>query len=272
MFFLDFIGIIVTLLLKGFFFFLNHFFPLAAVKAFKDSRQKSGRTISLEEHKSEEQLTKEPDVTQHSSSSEYNQIFKQGKTEVREKSGIDRGKKQMNKKEKQNTVDSEQKWVSADSTLQAFEHHKLVPKNQMEMTVFPESKKCLDDLLNEANDKSDGDASITKEHAAEEEYFDDSTEERFYNQSSDSDESDDNDDFFIGKVRRVKKKGTVDLSSPVKDKVKNMVIKKAKGSESDTVEHPDIQGSYPSAKRKKLESLFYTSLSDLKQKSKNVKR
>lgn len=198
-------------------------------------------------------------------------MFKQGKTEVREKSDTDKGKKQICKKEKQKTVDGEKQWASVDPALQAFEHHKLVPKSQLEMTVCPERKKCLGDLLNGAEDESDSAASNTEEDAGGE-YFDDSTEERFYNQSSGSDESDDNDDFFIGKVKRMKKKGAADPSSLAKDKVKSMVVKKAKGSQSDTVQDPDIQGSYPSAEVRKLESVFYTSLSNLKQKSKNIKR
>ncbi|XP_015280452.1 PREDICTED: serum response factor-binding protein 1 isoform X2 [Gekko japonicus] len=243
----------------------------AAVKAFKDLRQKPARAVSLEEYKSEEQLTKQPEVTQHSSSSECSQMFKQGKTEVREKSDTDKGKKQICKKEKQKPVDSGKKWASVDSTLEAFKHHKLVPKSQLEMTVCPERKKCLGDLLNGSKDESDSDASNTEEDAGEE-YFDDSTEERFYNQSSGSDESDDNDDFFIGKVKRMKKRGTADLSSLAKDKVKSMVVKKAKGSQSDTVQDPEIQGNCPNAKVRKLESVFYTSLSNSKQKSKNVKR
>ncbi|XP_060091534.1 serum response factor-binding protein 1 isoform X2 [Heteronotia binoei] len=241
----------------------------AAVKAFKDSRKKPARTISLEKHKSEEQLTKQPEVTQHSSNSECNQMFKQGRIEVREKSDTDKRKKQICKKEKQKTVDSEKKWASVDSTLQAFKHHKLVSKSQLEMMVCPERKKCLGDLLNGAEDESDSGASNTEEDAAEK-YFDDSTEERFYNQSSGSDESDDNDDFFIGKVKRMKKKGAADLSSLAKDK--NKTIIKEKGSQTDTVQDPDIQGSYPRAKARKLESVFYTSLSNLKQKPKNVKR
>ncbi|XP_077200499.1 serum response factor-binding protein 1 isoform X3 [Paroedura picta] len=243
----------------------------AAVKAFKESRQKPARTVSLEEHKSEGQLTEQSEVTQNSISSACNQIFIEGKTEVREKSDTDKGKKQIYKKEKQNTMDSEKKGASADSTLQAFEHRKLVPKSELEKAVCPERKKCLGDLLNGSEDELDSDASNNEEDAADKEYFDDSTEERFYNQSSDSDESDNNDDFFIGKVKRTKKKGAADLSSLDKDKVRSTVVKKAKDSQSDTVQEPDIQGSYPSAKARKLESVFYTSLSNSKQRSKNVK-
>nr|XP_056704978.1 serum response factor-binding protein 1 [Euleptes europaea] len=244
----------------------------AAVKAFKDARQKPARTISSEEHKSEEQLTKQPEVTQHSSSSELNQMFKQGKTEVREKSGTDMGKNHICKKEEQKAMDIEKKCLSDDSTLRAFKHHKLVPESQLEMAVCPERKKCPGDLLCGAEYESDSDAGNTEEDAGEEEYFDDSTEERFYNQSSGSDESDDDDDFFIGKVKRMKKKGAADLSSLAKDKVKGMMVKKAKCSQSDSIQKPDVPGSYPSAKVKKLESTFYSSLSNSKQKSKNVKR
>uniref|UniRef100_A0ACB8EQB4 Uncharacterized protein n=1 Tax=Sphaerodactylus townsendi TaxID=933632 RepID=A0ACB8EQB4_9SAUR len=243
---------------------------LTAVKAFKDARQKPARRISSEENKSEEQLTKQPEVTQHSNSGEHNQIFEQGKKR-REQSVTDKRKKQNCKEEKQKTVDTEKKCPSTDSTLQTFEHHKLVPESQLEMTVHPERKKCPGALLYRAEDESDSDASNT---AAEEEYFDDSTEERFYNQSSGPEESggDDDDDFFIGKVKRMKKKGATDPSSLAKDKVKSMMVKNAKHPQSDSVQDPDVLLSHSNAKVKKLESIFYPSLSSSKQKSKNVKK
>ncbi|XP_054843385.1 serum response factor-binding protein 1 isoform X2 [Eublepharis macularius] len=243
----------------------------AAVKAFKDARRKPARPISAEEHKSEEELTKQPEVTQHSNINEHNQVFKQGKVEVGEKSRTDKGKKQICKKEKQKNLDSE-KCPSDGSTVQALKDHELVHKSQLEMTVCPERKEQVSDLLYRAEDESDSDASNTEEKAAEEEYFDDSTEERFYNQSSGSDESDDNDDFFIGKAKRIKKKGAADLSSLTEDKDKSMVVKETKYSQFDPVQDSDIQGSYPNAKIKKLQSVFYPSLSNSEQKSKTVKR
>ncbi|XP_062985560.1 serum response factor-binding protein 1 isoform X2 [Elgaria multicarinata webbii] len=246
----------------------------AAVKAFKDARQKPARTISADEYKPEEQLTKQPEETQHSSSSEHNQTYKQAenqdKIKVKEKTSTDMGKKQICVRGKQKRSDSEEKCPPDGFTMQAAEHPNLDHQSQTEKTVSPEGKKCVGDLLSRAVDESDSDASKCEESGAEDESFDDSTEERFYNQASGSDESDSNDDFFIGKVKRMKKKGAADTSLPTEDKVKSMLLKKPKNSQSDTVQDTDTKGKGQHSKAKNLESVFYCSLSNSK-KSKTVK-
>ncbi|KAK9408329.1 serum response factor-binding protein 1 [Crotalus adamanteus] len=93
--------------------------------------------------------------------------------------------------------------------------------------------------------------SVSKnEGSGKEECFDDSTEERFYNESSGTDESNNNDDFFIGKVKRMKKKRTANTSQPT---------------------DPNSKDSNQSSKAGKLESEFYYSLSNT-QKPEHVKR
>ncbi|XP_034955710.2 serum response factor-binding protein 1 isoform X1 [Zootoca vivipara] len=245
----------------------------AAVKAFKDVRQKPAGPISSEEHKSEEQLTKQSELTQHSSSSLHNKTIKQAgnqsKIKVKEKPGSDMGKEQICVREKLKMADGEKICVLDDVTVQAVEHHKLAPQAQAEKSVYSEVTKCLDDLLSRTEvDASDRETS--EEAGMEKEYFDDSTEERFYNQSSGSDENDSNDDFFIGKVKRTKKKkGTTDISLPTDQKGKCIQLKK--GSQSDTAQDTDAKGKNQSSKTMKLESMFYSSLSDTN-KSKSLKR
>ncbi|XP_053157417.1 serum response factor-binding protein 1 [Hemicordylus capensis] len=246
----------------------------AAVKAFKDARRKPARMTTSEELKSEEQLTEQPEVTQCSSSSAYNKTFKQAEyqdqIEVKEKPDTDMREKQSSVKQKQKMTDSEKKCPSDDFTVQAAEHQTLVHQDPTEKTVCPEGKESLAEIPSRVADESDSDTCKSEDTGLEKEYFDDSTEERFYNQSSDTDESDGNDDFFIGKVKMVKKKRAADTSVSTGQKAKNTLLKNSAGSESDTMQ--DKQGSYQSTKVMKLESVFYSSLSNPKQKSKKVKR
>lgn len=60
--------------------------------------------------------------------------------------------------------------------------------------------------MKESSSSLDVDSDGEELYEEEKEYFDDSTEERFYKQSSMSEDSDSGDDFFIGKVKRARKK------------------------------------------------------------------
>ncbi|XP_066471315.1 serum response factor-binding protein 1 isoform X2 [Tiliqua scincoides] len=237
----------------------------AAVKAFKDARRKPARVTSSEGQKLEEPLTAQPRATQHSSSSVHSKMYKQtenqDKTEVKEKPDTDMGKKLIC--EKLRIADSEENCHSGDLTVQSVKHDKLFHQSQTEKSSCPKGNKYLDGILSRAVDESDSDASQTEETGTEKEYFDDSTEERFYHQSSSSEESDSSDDFFIGKMKRVKKRG----AAGTVDRVKSRPPKKLQGSEYDTMQ--DTKGSSPGSKAMKLQSVFYSSLSNSKQKSKN---
>ncbi|XP_008112259.1 serum response factor-binding protein 1 isoform X2 [Anolis carolinensis] len=244
----------------------------AAVKAFKDARLKPSRTVSSEEHKSEEQLTKQPEETQHSSNREQNKTFKQAehqnKIKVKEKPGTVMGKEQISVLEEQKK-DTEQQCPVDDFPLQEGEHPKLahqVQTVQTDHTICPEGEKCLGDLHSRA-DESDSDQSQSEESGTVKEYFDDSTEERFYNQSSDSEKSDSNDDFFIGKVKRTKKRAMADISIPREEK-KGIMFKTSK---SVMVQDTDTKHNSQKSKAANLDSVFYCSLSN-SDKSKNVKR
>lgn len=235
---------------------------LAAVKAFKDARQKPAKVTSSDGQKLEEPLTTQPEETQHSISVHYKQAENQEKTEAKEKPNTDMGKKLIC--EKLRTADSEKICHSDDLTVQSVEHDKLI--NQTEKTLCPKQNKFLDGILSKAMDESDSDESQTEKTGTEKEYFDDSTEERFYHQSSDSEESDSDDDFFIGKIKKAKKRG----AAGTVERVKSRSSKKPQDSEYDTTQ--DTKGNSSSSKAAKLQSVFYSSLSNSKQKSKIMKR
>lgn len=210
----------------------------------------------------------QPEVTQDSSSSVHNKPNKQAenqdKIEVKEKPDTDMGKKLIY--ENLRTADSKEKCLSDDFTVQSVDHDELIHLSQTEKTIRPEGNKDLSGILSREVDESDSDASQTEEAGTEKEYFDDSTEERFYHQSSGSEESDSDDDFFIGKMKRAKKRGAAGTA----ERVKSRPPKNSQGSEYDTTQ--DKKGSSPSSKAMKFQSVFYSSLSNSKQKSKNVKR
>uniref|UniRef100_A0A2K6KRL6 Serum response factor-binding protein 1 n=1 Tax=Rhinopithecus bieti TaxID=61621 RepID=A0A2K6KRL6_RHIBE len=113
---------------------------------------------------------------------------------------------------------------------------------------------------------SDGREEICEE---EKEYFDDSTEERFYKQSSMSEDSDSGDDFFIGKVRQTRKKESSCHSSVKEQKPLEKVFLKEDTGET----HGDTRNdkTKPSTETRKLESVFFHSLSGSKSSRRNYK-
>ncbi|KAE8635550.1 hypothetical protein XENTR_v10002659 [Xenopus tropicalis] len=123
----------------------------------------------------------------------------------------------------------------------------------------PKKKACLEQELGcELSDIEDSDK--------EKEYFDDSTEERFYKHSSsfeDSDSGSDND-FFIGKIRRTKKKKSDKDGSKQKEEKVPPTKEKAQTSE--------VQKEIPTAKSMKLKSVFCKSLSQTEPKPSFTKR
>ncbi|XP_028633020.1 serum response factor-binding protein 1 isoform X2 [Grammomys surdaster] len=118
------------------------------------------------------------------------------------------------------------------------------------------SARTTEDSVPEPADDSGSEEVVSEE---EKEYFDDSTEERFYKQSSASEDSDSGDDFFIGKVRRTRKKECGIHSSAKEQKPLPKV-----SSNTNTLEtHWDVRNDkhtlIPEAR--KLESVFFHSLS-----------
>ncbi|XP_006764460.1 PREDICTED: serum response factor-binding protein 1 [Myotis davidii] len=115
------------------------------------------------------------------------------------------------------------------------------------------------------SEQSDGEES----HEEEQEYFDDSTEERFYKQSSMSEDSDSGDDFFIGKVRRTRKKESNCPSSVLEQKSPKKVF-----PEEDILEtRESIRNvrNKPSTEARKFESVFFHSLSGSKSSRRNYR-
>lgn len=108
---------------------------------------------------------------------------------------------------------------------------------------------------------ADNSSNEEEESEEEKEYFDDSTEERFYKQSSASEDSDSDsgDDFFIGKVRRTRKKECGVHSSAKELKPLPKVPSKANTLET----HWDVRNDKhrPIPEARKLESVFFHSLS-----------
>uniref|UniRef100_A0A452J3P5 Serum response factor-binding protein 1 n=1 Tax=Gopherus agassizii TaxID=38772 RepID=A0A452J3P5_9SAUR len=247
----------------------------AAVKAFKDARQKPPKTQSSYDHKSEEQLSQKPKLRQHSNSNVDNQthtlVLKQqeAKTKMNVKTATNIENKQICESEcEQKSSETEITDFPGDLSLQTSEEHSIV-QDQTEMTIdWPKRKKITSANRFRITNKSKSDVSDMEEFDNKE-YFDDSTEERFYNQSSNSEDSISDDDFFIGKVKKKKKKvANSDLSS-AKEKKK---LNKTKDSKFMTMQDVITEESKPSAKAMKLESVFCNSLSRSDQKSKNMKR
>ncbi|KAM3849021.1 serum response factor-binding protein 1 isoform 2-T2 [Vipera latastei] len=224
----------------------------AAVEDFKNARQEPARAISSTEQQLEEQLNKHPGETQHSVSSKtLKQAESQAKTTAIEKPQIDRGEKQHNfESGKQKMADNMKKCPSYTSAVPDTENGKLIHQDQTGNTESSQEKVYLNHIVKTAVDGSDEEDADKNEGSGKEECFDDSTEERFYNESSGTDESNNNDDFFIGKVKRMKKKRTANTSQPT---------------------DPNSKDSNQGSKAGKLESEFYYSLSNT-QKPEHVKR
>uniref|UniRef100_J3S9J6 Serum response factor-binding protein 1 n=1 Tax=Crotalus adamanteus TaxID=8729 RepID=J3S9J6_CROAD len=221
-----------------------------AVEDFKNARQKPARAISSTEQQLEEQLNKHLGETQHSvSSNTLKQAESQAKTMAIEKPQIDRGKKHNFESGIQKMGDNMKKCPSYTSAVPDTENGKLIHQDQTGNSEYSQEKVYLNDIVNKAVDGS-GEDPGKNEGSGKEECFDDSTEERFYNESSGTDESNNNDDFFIGKVKRMKKKRTANTSQPT---------------------DPNSKDSNQSSKAGKLESEFYYSLSNT-QKPEHVKR
>ncbi|KAM9137765.1 serum response factor-binding protein 1 isoform 2-T2 [Pangshura tecta] len=249
----------------------------AAVKAFKDARQKPPKTQSSYEHKSEEQHSQKPKLRQHSNSNVDNQthtlVLKQQEAKTKMNTATNIENKQICESEcEQKSSETERTDSLGDLSLQTSEEHAIV-QDQTETTIdWPKRKKLTSANRFRITNKSKSDVSDTEEFD-DKEYFDDSTEERFYNQSSDSEDSDSDDDFFIGKVKKKKKKvAHSDLSSAKERKRLEALLNKTKDSKSMTMQDVITEESKPSAKAMKLESVFCNSLSRSDQKSKNMKR
>ncbi|XP_026576181.1 serum response factor-binding protein 1 [Pseudonaja textilis] len=242
----------------------------AAVEDFKNARQTPARAISSMEQQLEGQLNKHPGETQHSVSSEtLKQAESQDKTKAIEKIQIDAGEKYIFESGVQKMADNMKKCPSYSSAVPDIENDKLIHQDQSGNSEYSQEKVYLNDIVNKTVGDSDEDLDKSGD-GGKEECFDDSTEERFCNQSSSTDESNSNDDFFIGKVKRMKKRRAANTSQPT-EKIKTMPLKKPKDPQCDRILDPNSKASKQSSKAGKLESVFYHSLSNT-QEPLHVKR
>ncbi|XP_071997287.1 serum response factor-binding protein 1 [Engystomops pustulosus] len=150
----------------------------------------------------------------------------------------------------------ENKSKKKEQSKPAQETKPSVPsKNTGNKTQKVPDQKVLPDSESDSSDLEDSDAEPK-------EYFDDSTEERFLKQTpgcGDSN-SDSEDNFFIGKVKRMKKKSSKSDGQEKKDKAES------------TVSGPGENRGYSGPKKPRMESVFFTSLGETKPKFSYNKR
>ncbi|XP_024427154.3 serum response factor-binding protein 1 isoform X1 [Desmodus rotundus] len=241
----------------------------AAVKAFKDARQ-NDTELQSSKNASEENYSK--DTT--GSSDDAIKLQHEGAivSEQKDKEAKMLAKKSINiSKEKIAKIEQGPKTVNiANSPSKPSEKDSVVPCEPQKIPANPKMKPLCQNKKKEASKSSLGENSDGEElHEEEKEYFDDSTEERFYKQSSMSEDSDSGDDFFIGKVRRTRKKETNCHSSVVEQKSP----RKVSPEENILETHQGIRNdkNKPSTEGGKFESVFFHSLSGSKSSRRNYR-
>ncbi|XP_057592731.1 serum response factor-binding protein 1 isoform X2 [Hippopotamus amphibius kiboko] len=240
----------------------------AAVKAFKDERQnvvevKSSKN-GLEENHSKDTLCSNDDASklQHEGTIISEQKEKEAK--IMAKKPIN------NSKENRAKMEHGPKAVDIPNSLsQPSEKDSAVPSKPQKTAANPQMKTLTQTKKKKESSSSLGVNSDEEElHEEEKEYFDDSTEERFYKQSSMSEDSDSGDDFFIGKVKRTRKKESSCHFSVKEQKTPEKLL-----PEEDVLEtHQDIRNDNKShTEARKFESVFFHSLSGSKSSGKNYR-
>uniref|UniRef100_G1PEY4 Serum response factor-binding protein 1 n=2 Tax=Myotis lucifugus TaxID=59463 RepID=G1PEY4_MYOLU len=241
----------------------------AAVKAFKDARQndaevKSSTNASEENHSKDTSCSNDNAIKlQHEGAIMSEQKDKEAK--ILAKKPINSSKEKVAKMEHGlKTVDI------PNSPSQPSEKDPVVPSRPQKTPADPKMKTVSQNQEKKAFDSSLGDNSDGEEsHEEEKEYFDDSTEERFYKQSSMSEDSDSGDDFFIGKVRRTRKKESNCPPSVLEQKSPKKVF-----PEEDILETRESirnDRNKPSTEARKFESVFFHSLSGSKSSRRNYR-
>lgn len=235
----------------------------AAIQAFKDARQNAPEAESSKSASKESQCEDIPRSQAEASESQHPE-----RTVVGEQKGKDKdpttakkagsGSKEKLAKGKQGpkavaTPHSPGKPSEKGAGINSERQGAPTPGNHSQGKA---STRTTEDSVCEPDDNS-----ISKEEVSEEEkeYFDDSTEERFYKQSSASEDSDSGDDFFIGKVRRTRKKECAVPSSAKEQKPLPKVSSKTNTLETHWDIRNDKHKLIPEAR--KLESVFFHSLS-----------
>ncbi|KAM5299362.1 serum response factor-binding protein 1 [Ctenodactylus gundi] len=239
----------------------------ALVQAFKDARQnaaeaKSSKNTSDENHCMDTLYSNDgASKSQHEGTITNEQRVKEDK--ILTKKQINNSKGKTGKMEHGPSAAKIPKSLS-----KPLEKDSVIPLESQKTSADPNMKTLLQTRKKEASDSildcnSDGE----ELHEKEKEYFDDSTEERFYKQSSMSEDSDSSDDFFIGKVRRMRKKESSNHTKEQK------LFQQALPKEDTHETHWDIRNvkNRPSTQIRKLESVFFHSLSGSKNSRRDYK-
>ncbi|XP_033037341.1 serum response factor-binding protein 1 isoform X1 [Trachypithecus francoisi] len=242
----------------------------AAVQAFKEARQnvaevESSKNASEDNH-SENTLCSNDNGgnLQHEGTVISEQKVKE--TKILGKKPTHNSKEKVAKMErgpKAVTIPNSPSKPSGKDSVVSLESHKTPADPKLKTLSQTKKNKESDSSL---SSNSDGGEEICEE---EKEYFDDSTEERFYKQSSMSEDSDSGDDFFIGKVRQTRRKESSCHSSVKEQKPLEKVFLKEDTGET----HGDTRNdkTKPSTEARKLESVFFHSLSGSKSSRRNYK-
>ncbi|XP_073932659.1 serum response factor-binding protein 1 [Castor canadensis] len=227
----------------------------AAVQAFKDARQ-NAPDIESSKNTSEENHSQDTSCSNDNAS----ELQQRGRTVISEQKWKDA--KILAKKPLSDTKEKTCKMQHGAKAVDIPNAPSKLSGNQKTL-ANPEIKTLSQTTKKKGSDSSLGNSESEEEFSEEEkEYFDDSTEERFYKQSSMSEDSDSGDDFFIGKVKQTRKKESSSHSSAKEQKpFQNMLP-----TEDAYEDHWDVRNekSKPLAEARKLESVFFHSLSGSK--------
>ncbi|XP_003900081.1 serum response factor-binding protein 1 isoform X2 [Papio anubis] len=241
----------------------------AAVQAFKEARQnvaevESSKNASEDNHSKNTLYSNDNGSNlQHEGTIISEQKVKE--TKILAKKPTHNSKEKVAKMEhgpKAVTIPNSPSKPSEKDSVVSLESHKTPADPKLKTLSQTKKNKGSDSSL---SSNSDG-GEVCEE---EKEYFDDSTEERFYKQSSLSEDSDSGDDFFIGKVRQTRKKESSCRSSVKEQKPLEKVFLKEDTGET----HEDTRNdkTKPSTETRKLESVFFHSLSGSKGSRRNYK-
>ncbi|KAL6085064.1 hypothetical protein STEG23_009219 [Scotinomys teguina] len=232
----------------------------AAVQAFKDGRQNAPEAESSkntsEESQCKDALGSKDDATElqhHERTVVSEQRGKEAKTVAK--------KAVSDSKEKMTKIEQEPKAVATPCSPGMPSGKNAVVTSAHQKAPAVSNQKASTKTTKRERESALGESSGGEEELSEEEkeYFDDSTEERFYKQSSASEDSDSGDDFFIGKVKRTRKKDCSMRSSAKEQKSLPKMSPKTSTLETNGGVRNDKHKLIPEAR--KLESVFFHSLS-----------
>ncbi|XP_012782787.2 serum response factor-binding protein 1 [Ochotona princeps] len=246
----------------------------AAVQAFKDARHNVAEVESSKstsrENPSKDSLCSKDDGSKSQQEGIISSEQKVQETKALGKKQVSNSTEKVTKKKDgpragKNTAPSPSKTSGRGSAV-ALESQKTPAEPGVRTRTLSQTSK-REGSESSLGDSSDGEAGVRQE---EEEYFDDSTEERFYRQSSMSEEeSDSGDDFFIGKVKRTRKKDSGCHGSVEEHRPLQKVLPKQHAQEA--LRGPGNDESKSSMEARKFESVFFHSLSGSKSSRSSIR-